>query len=320
VERIKNIKKPKSLIMKKKIPTVTVAVSAFNEEENIRNFLKSILMQKEDGFILKHIWVFDDGSNDKTVVKAKKFRSKKLTVFTDNKRVGKSSRLNEIYKKLDTDFLVQSDADVIFSHPFVVRDVIQPLIHNKKVYMTAGHEAPIEVKTFFEKAINTTFSAYTDLRFAIRKGNNVFSAIGEILAYKKEFVKQIHIPEKTIANDIYTYFCCITKGYEFVFVLTAVVLFRFPQNVRDHIRQNTRFVAAPLRMEKLFSKELVKQEYSVSPLLYLKVTLKQFFKHPVLSLYIFIINLYCKMKAKGAEKKLTAVWPMAVTTKQLTIK
>ena len=47
-------------------PRVTVAISAFNEERNIGAFLRSVLMQKEDGFELVRILVISDGSADGT--------------------------------------------------------------------------------------------------------------------------------------------------------------------------------------------------------------------------------------------------------------
>lgn len=303
--------------MKKLLPTVTVAISALNEEENIQNFLKSVLMQKEDGFVLKQIWVHSDGSTDDTVKLARALNSKIIKVWAHKKREGKSTWLNKIYKDLDTDILVQSDADVIFAHKYVIRDLIKPLLKNNNIKMTAGNEAPYEVNSFFEKAMHSTFQAYTNLRLSINEGSNVYSAIGEILAYKKEFAKQLNIPSNTIANDIYTYFTCKSKGYDFKFVKSALIYFRYPQNVKDHIRQNTRFEAGPIRMEKLFDADLVKREYYVSSFKFWTIMLKQFVKEPANSLYIFVINLYCKFRAKKAELRLTATWPMAVTTKKL---
>ncbi len=301
----------------KNIPTVTVALSAYNEEDNIQNFLKSILSQKESGYILKQIWVHSDGSTDNTVKLAESLKSKKIKVWDHKKRKGKSTWLNKIYEELDTDILVQSDADVVFAHKNVIRDLIKPFTKNKNVMMTAGNEAPYKVESFFEKALDSTFQAYTNLRLSINNGSNVYSAIGEILAYKKEFAKQIIIPSNTIANDIYTYFVCKSKGYEFKFVKSALIHFKYPQNISDHIRQNTRFAAGPIRMEKLFDSKLVKREYYVSPIKFWLILLKQFLKDPVSSVYIFCINLYCKYKAKKAELKLSAVWPMAETTKNL---
>lgn len=299
-----------------KIPTVTVAVSALNEEVNIRNFLKSILFQKEDNFVLEKIIVISDGSNDKTVQIAKSFLSSKLEVRDHKERTGKSTRLNEIYSGLKSDILVQSDADVIFSHPFVIRDIIAPILENGEVGMCGGNPQPVKGITFTEKAINCTFKAYASLRGSLRGGDNIFSVDGRLLAYRKELVKKIVVPSDMIANDAYTYFCCIALGYKYKYVDSAVVLFRSPQNLKDQIKQNTRFLSAHIRMKKYFPQEVVNREWYIPKKIILINMAKQFFRHPILSAYIFTVNRYCSFISAKKEKMMTAKWDMAYTTKK----
>ena len=64
--------------MKNKKPTVTVALSAYNEEKNIKSFLESVLSQREESYVLKEIWVYSDVSTDKTVEIAKSIKSTKI--------------------------------------------------------------------------------------------------------------------------------------------------------------------------------------------------------------------------------------------------
>ena len=54
-----------------KLPTVTIATIACNEEANIKKFLESVLDQKEKGFKISTILVISDGSTDHTVKIAK---------------------------------------------------------------------------------------------------------------------------------------------------------------------------------------------------------------------------------------------------------
>lgn len=209
--------------MKNNKPTVTIAISAYNEEDNILNFLNSVLMQKEQGFVIKEIWVHSDGSTDKTVQLARSLSSKKIRVWNHKKRTGKSTWLNKIYRAVDTDFLIQSDADVVFAHEFVARDLIQPLIKNKKVGMCGGNPMPLSGKTFWEKMCSVAFEPYQDFRQSVRGGNNAFSAVGQILAYRKELLKNITVPSDMVTNDIFTYFCCLSLGWKYKYVKSAVV-------------------------------------------------------------------------------------------------
>lgn len=308
------------IIMNRK-PTVTIAISALNEEKNIGSFLKSVLTQKEEGFSIENIWIFSDGSTDKTVDISLAFKDKRVSVFEYRNREGKSSRLNIIYKKLTSDFLVQSDADVVFSHKYVIRDIIQPLINEKEVGMCGGNPLPVQGETFTERAINCTTEAFTPLRKSLRGGNNVFSVDGRILAYKKELVKKIFIPEYDVtANDAYTFFACLTLGYKYRFVESAIVFFRSPQTLKDQVKQNTRFLAMPIKMSKYFDPGLVRKEKSIPRLILVRQMLKIFVRHPVLCTYIYIVNLYCRLTVRIAEKKLTALWPTADTTKLINFK
>lgn len=303
--------------MKTTKPTVTVAISAYNEEKNIRAFLESVISQKEKGFVLENIWAYSDGSTDKTMEIARSIKSPKIGVFEGKKRVGKSSRLNQIYSRLKSDILVQSDADVVFSHPHVIRDVIKPIIENKKVGMCGGNPKPVLAETFTEKAVNCTFEAYQSFRESVRGGDNKFSADGRLLAIRRELVKKINVPSDMIANDVYIYFCCLTLGYKYRYVENAVVSFRLPQTLKDQIRQNTRFMASSIRMRKYFTEEIVAREYHIPPNMLLKNVLIQFIKHPVLCSYIFAINRYCWIKARAKEKYLNAKWDMAWSSKFL---
>ncbi len=302
-------------IKNKKLPKVTVAISAYNEESNIKNFLRSVLKQKEEGFVLDEILLYSDGATDKTVQYAREVKSKKVKIIGDSKRLGKSTRLNQLYAFLKNDYLIQSDADVIFSHQFVIRDMIKPFMEDKSVGMCGGNPKPVSGKTFTEKAVNCTFEAYAPLRSELRGGDNVFSVDGRILAYKKELVKKIVVPEDTIANDAYTFFRCLELGYKYKYVKRAIVNFRSPQSFTDQVRQNTRFIAAPMRMKRLFDEDTVLREYFVPKSLLRKYMIKQFVKHPVMCIYVYLVNTYCRYKAKKNEKNMNAKWAVAFSTK-----
>ena len=299
------------------LPTVTVAMSALNEARNIEAWLGSVLAQREDGFTLEKILVVSDGSTDATADIARSAGSIKVEVREYRERIGKSSRLNEMYAALTSDILVQSDADVVFAHPRVIRDVIQPLLTELSVAMCGGNPLPVTAQTFTEKAVNCTCAVYAPLRWQVRGGDNVFSVDGRLLAYRRFLVSSIHVPHDMIANDAYTYFCCITRGYQYRFVRSAVVYFRSPQTVAEQVKQNTRFAAAPLRMGRYFPADVVRREYHIPPAVLFRNMARQFLRHPILCLSIFVVNSYCKLRAKVVERKLTARWQMVPTTKHV---
>lgn len=300
-----------------KKPTVTIAVSAYNEEQNIINFLKSVLRQNEDGFILKEIWIHSDGSTDKTVELAKSLKNKKIKVWSHKARKGKSTRLNQIYREVDTDLLVQSDADTIFSNPNVVKELVRAFLKDKQIGMCAGNPQPLLAITFIEKADSNVFRIYSDLLKNLKNGRNVFTADGRILTYRKELIKKINIPEDMISNDVYTYYFCLISGYKYKYVKKAIVYFRCPQSFKDKIRQNKRASATNLRMARYFPREIILRESHVPFNVRIKSVILQLFKDPIGSILIFVINKLCQLISKKEEKRLNAKWNIATSTKIL---
>ncbi|MBI2621975.1 MAG: glycosyltransferase [Candidatus Levybacteria bacterium] len=300
-----------------KLPTVTVAVSAYNEEGNIREFLRSVLDQKEEGFKIEAVWVHNDGSSDSTAQIVRSFKNPKIRLFDHKKRAGKATWLNRIYKDLKSDFLVQSDADVIFTHKYVVRDMVKPLIDNPKVGMTGGSPEPIKGDTFWEKISRVAFEPYKYFRSEVRGGDNIFSAVGQMLAFRKEAVKKIKMPEDMLTNDIYTYFCCLTLGYKYKYAESARVVFRAPQNLSDIIKQNVRNQIGYKRMYELFDPRLVAKEFEIPKAERRKRLVAQIIKYPLHATVFYFVNNYCILITLFTKVKIDAKWPMAESTKKL---
>src|SRR5579872_76251 len=182
--------------------TVSVGIPAFNEGANIKRLLQCILDQIGTNFILEKIYVISDGSTDQTQDEVASLKNKKIFFKDDKKRLGKSARLEEIFRCNTSDVLILIDADVfiddtkLFSKLFSKGDF-------EKTGIVAINAQPLPSKTFFEGALNT--SIYTTKRIAKEwnHGDNYLSLKGCFLALSGKFVKNLHIPSKLINNDAY---------------------------------------------------------------------------------------------------------------------
>lgn len=306
--------------MIKNKPSVTVFVSAYNEENNIKNFLNSVLKQSEKNYNLDKIVVISDGSTDKTTNVVESLKSRKIKLIKCKKRIGKSSHLNYIYKNLKSEYLIQSDADVIFGTVDLIEIIVKTMEENPKIVMCGGNPTPLKSKTFIEKAINSTTKVYHQLRVIVRNSENPFSADGRLLAFRKKFIKNVKVPNDMIANDAFVYFICKTKNLTYKFIKKAVVYYRSPQTIRDQIKQNSRFRAAPIRFKKYFSAELINREYKIPRNLYLRLIIKEYIRNPLGCSFIYLINCYCKLRAFLKESKMNAKWEMALSSKKLSTK
>ncbi|MFA6005285.1 MAG: glycosyltransferase [Patescibacteria group bacterium] len=300
-----------------KHPTVTIAMCALNEEANIGQLLTSIFDQETDGFVLEKILLISDGSTDKTVEIARTFKSRLFEIKDYKERKGKSFRLNEIYTGVKSDIVVQPDADVILKSKHVIKDLIAPYATDKSIGMTGGNALPLPAETFVERAVNLTLAAYIPFKKTINNGNNILSATGRLLSLRREVFQNITVPQDTIANDGFVYFCTLTQGFKYRFVETAEVFFRSPQTLHDQISQNTRFSATHTWMKKYFPPEMVDHEYNIPASELSRAMLVQFIKHPVLGGYIFLINRYCRLRSWFLKKRINAIWEVVYSTKSL---
>lgn len=296
-------------------PSVTVAICAFNEGPNIEYLLKSIITQEMEICSLEQIFIISDGSTDDTVEKIKAIQDDRIVLKDYKERRGKSYRLNEIYADIKTDFLVQPDADVILASKYVVEEIVRPMIENEKVGMTGGNSRAAKTETLIERAVNCTHDAYTGMRERIRNGNNIYTATGRLIATRRAAFQNLEVPHNTISNDHFVYFSVITKGFEYRYAKKAVVYFRLPQTLKDHIKQETRFSSAEHFMKRYFPVELVDKEYAIPPAEFIRSTIEQFIKHPLLTVIIFFINDYCKLLAFFAKYKTSALWDVVYSTK-----
>lgn len=293
--------------------TITIATSAYNEEKNVTNFLNSILEQNEEGFVIKEILIISDGSTDKTAELAKSFKNEKIEVLDYKKREGKSKRLNQIFEMLKSDVLILFDSDVILANRNTVSNLIKPFLGDSDIDLVGGNSRPLPGKNIIERGVNCSFRVFDKLRVL---GYWAYGCDGRILAMTKKFAKSVSVPKDMIANDAFMYFWAITHGFKFKHVRSAIVNYRSPQTIKDQIRQNTRFIAAHYRLERIFG-SIVPQQYKMPSGYYFKETLKEFVKHPIDASVLFCINLICRWKAKRSERNLTAIWQIAQTTKNL---
>lgn len=293
--------------------SISVGISAFNEERNIKKLIDSILWQKESRYTIKEIIVISDGSTDQTAMCLQKIKDHRLKIVNSKKRFGKTTRLNWIFKNAKGDAIVIFDADVVLSARDVIENLVKPLVNEENVGFICGRAKPIKGKTFIENCVNASHDAYDNFRSKLRKGSNPYSVEGRVMLLSKDFASKVTLT-KPYGGDKYLYFYCITNGFNFRYVKAATVLYRSPSTLSEHIRQNTRFMARGFQADLIFG-DIVSKEFKISKKILVVSFLKTFIEKPIYSISIFFINLYCKYKAKHEWKNINEKWDIVSTTK-----
>ncbi len=297
-------------------PKVSIGISAYNEEANIKNLLESLLKQDTDGYILQEIIVISDASTDNTVLKIKEVKNKVVKVISNTKRLGKPLNLNKVTEKTKGDIVVLLDADILpFDNQFI-KKIIEPIRNNSRIGIVGAKLVPVKASTFLEKIINFSVYLKIDMFESWNKGNNLYSCRGAARAFSRDFLKVFRWRNFS-AEDVYSYLCLKKNGFIFKYQKEALVYFKSPTNLADHLKQNERFVQGPKNLADFFEKDFVYDAYKIPALIMAKSILKFFFINPLLLCLYILLLLLTRMLVYFIPLTQTGVWKTAKTSKTL---
>lgn len=95
------------------VPAVTIGLPFHNEEGNLADAIRSLLVQTFEDF---ELLLVDDGSTDRSLEIASSFRDPRIRVISDGRRKRLPARLNEIVTSARASLVARMDADDL-SHP-----------------------------------------------------------------------------------------------------------------------------------------------------------------------------------------------------------
>ncbi len=282
----------------KKTLTVTIGIPAYNEEDHIKSLLLSILSQKQIGFLIKKIIVVSDGSTDKTVIRAKLIKDKRIEIINSKVNLGRIKRRKQIINLSKTDILVFLDGDGILENEKSLFELIKIFNSNDKIALVGGNPYSLEEDTFLSHCLARPRDIYTRVRYQIKNGNNVFSCMGGMLAIKNNLYKKLKLPNDIFADDTFIYFSCLKSGFIFRNSKLAKVLHQFPQSWKSQINRNKRHNKSNDELKKHFDKNLINQEFYIPDNLLNKERFKEVIKYPFYTLVSLTINFYIKLLSK----------------------
>ncbi|EKD64426.1 MAG: glycosyl transferase family protein [uncultured bacterium] len=300
--------------MKNKKLTVSVGTSAYNEEQNIANMLRSVISQKEKTIKIAEIIVISDGSKDNTVALAKSVKDNRIKIIDDGRRMGKAARVGELLKRFSGDVLVVLDSDMIMKGKKTIENMVKKFIEDRKTALVCGNAQPIPARSFLESAINNYIYARNYFYKQFNFGNTAYSAHG-FLAYSKAFAQTLTIPSGVLNDDAYSYFMCMSKGYKHYFAKNAVVMYRSPSSIKDHIHQSIRHLAGGDQLCEYFGKEVVDMGFYVPKEINLRLLIYQSVKNPLGYAFVKLLNFYCKLRSKALYRKLDIRWATIKSSK-----
>lgn len=277
------------------VPSVTVGISAYNEERNIGNLLDALLKQAEDNFSLDSIVVLCDGCTDSTASIVRKYSAKDLRIVLvdDGVRVGKIGRVNWLCKKNRSDILVIFDADIRIPDTKTVAKLVAGFV-SPDVGLVAGLQVPESPRGFWESIFVVWDMIWVETRKNLNGGVSVHNISGCNFAMRKNLYKDLMIPKEVIAEDEFIFFAAQKAGLKFNFVSSAAVYYRLPGNLREYFLQSARFISTKYKIFEYFG-ESFEKEYAVPLLQKLRGLSIVFARKPFMTIVALTLQIPVRM-------------------------
>lgn len=243
------------------LPTVSVIIPAYNEEQGLPALLSQVFSQKQDGFALEKVLVYSDGSTDATVARAKEISDNRLEIVSRSQRKGLAAALTYLCTHAGSDIAILLNADIALSGPRVFADMVAPILEGK-ADLTAARIEELSPKTFVERVLATSMYWKKVAFSQFKGGNNMFTCFGPARAFSKRLYANIRFPFGA-CDDAYSYLFCTQQNLEFVAVQSASISYRLPSTIADHARQSIRYATGMKQLESVFGARVVRAEASL---------------------------------------------------------
>lgn len=288
----------------------SLGIFAFNEEKNIEKLLKRIINQDLKQVKIEEIFVFCEGSTDKTPFIAKEWtkKDKRIKVINGKERRGKFAAINLFLKLAKNEILVMESGDTL-PEKNTIENLVKPF-KDLEVGMTGGHPIPVDNP-------NTFLGFTTHLLWELHHQMSLkFPKMGEIVAFRKIFDEIL----PTAVDEAYIEGIIKNKGLKVVYVPEAIVYNKGPETISDFLKQRRRIFWGHLHLKKQLG-------YSVASLYPSKTLFWLFLKNLKFDLknILFSIGAVC-LEALGRflgwwdfkiRKRNHIIWEISSSTKTL---
>ena len=263
------------------LPTVSLLIAAYNEEESIAAKIKNSLELNYPKDKME-IVIVSDGSTDQTDEIVKSFEKEGIRLFRVEGRVGKTEARNQAVLAMKSEIIVFSDATAVYE-----KDVIQKLVRNfadSSVGMVSGNLKYIDQK---QGSTGIATKIYWTYEKMIKKAQSrlytLTGAIGCINAFRRNIY---HVLPPNIIEDFTEPLMILAQGYRIIYEEEAVSYERTTQKNSQEFHMRVRVIRGGMKGFLYAKKKLTFKKHSF--------ILFQLFGHKVLRwlMPIFLILLF----------------------------
>lgn len=229
---------PRSIKQAEIEPNVTVLITAFNEEDSIREKLENTL--KIDYLAEKlEILVASDGSTDRTDTIVEEFASRGVKLFRQEGRVGKTTTQNNAVEQASGEIVLFSDATTMYRED--VFQHILPAFADESVGCVAGRLIYVdEGSTTVGRGAQSYWGYETFIKIAESRACSLIGASGCLYAVRKSAYEPMYAEA---CSDFLICTSLYRKGLRSVFAPDAVCFEHTNRRASDELRMRVRVIS-----------------------------------------------------------------------------
>lgn len=219
-------------------PSVSLVISAYNEEEVIQKKVENALAidYPQDQF---EIVVASDGSTDQTCAIVQEYASRGVKLYHSPERRGKNGALNAVAQHVRGDILVFTDANGMFQQN-AIRELVQPFA-DPRVGCVCGeliYRNPNE--NLVAEGYNHYWRYDQRLKRLETRLLSLLGANGSIFAVRRELNEWL---DPRISNDMVLPIKVAARGYAVIYRPEAVSIESGSAGEQEELRRRSRIVA-----------------------------------------------------------------------------
>lgn len=227
-------------LLKEKWPKTTLLITAFNEEQFIREKIENSLALDYPNL---EIIIVSDGSNDKTNSILAEYQNKIKSIILPN-RVGKPMALSQGLKYASGEIICLSDVSALYTRDSIQKLVV-PLL-NQKIGATGGI---LSLKKQDQEEQILGEVKYSDYESNLRKLESSIAGTivlpGTFYAVRRE---NLTLPlENIIADDFFITCSLLKRGFNLIQVENAVAFEQSSYNTSDEFLRKSRIIAGGIQ-------------------------------------------------------------------------
>ena len=299
---------------------VSVIITTYKEPKTLPKAINSILSQAPKG-MGEEMEIIVVGPDRQTKAVVQKFFFHYFFIkYIQDRGEGKPAAFNLAIKKSKGDVIVSTDGDVIVGSN-AIRNLIYPF-KSRNVGAVSGR--PVSVNE--RNSILGYWSHFlTDAAHQMRIKRNVWPCSGYLYAFRKKLVE--NIPSSLLAEDGFITQMICDKGYLIKYCPKAEVYVKYPNNLKDWLKQKVRSAGGYAQKIKN-KKSKIKKLESLKTRSFRQEALggiKLFFTYPksvkeffwTILLYLTRIYLWLVIfwKIRIRKEKFKAIWKRIESTK-----